>query len=505
MHFKTKVRAVINDKNFSCRKEKRDEKNQLYFISKQLLQQSSIYAVSQLGRCRNPYRKLIWLFILTCGLIASIYQAYRFLRCFLQYPVVVNVQVEQKWHLDFPAITICNLNRMKKTYENCLNLNISLENCLHPFILGSGRGISRVHHLAISERRTLHACTSELSGKLDKEKNIMVQFLMNYLVLDKDRRKAIGYQGKEFIQKCSFNGQSCSAEDFEEFQNLHYGNCFTFNKNNHSAKTLKISHIGDWTGLELTLDMKHREYMEVSNIVGARVVIHNPKEDPNPEERGLDISPGFETSVALMQSLDTRLPSPYRDHCMEYKNLHAWPYHENQNSCIRNCIQDINFDTCGCIDPTWPSKTSQKPCNLTDSTEMCCLDNALNLLLLKTSACNCPPPCSSTYYREKISVSKWPSKAAFFKGKEATDDDVSEFKSERQSKAKLKIFYLSLLQKIYEQKPMFHKPEIFSHLGGELGLWLGMSLMVIFELFETAWHLIKHFVKWIMKFNNQRK
>ncbi|GFW58030.1 degenerin mec-10 [Trichonephila clavipes] len=500
MHFKAKVHGVMNDKTLSCRKGKHNGENQFYSISKQLLEKSSVYAVSQLGRCRNPYRKLLWLFILTCGLIISFCQAYRVTKCYLQYPVVVNVQVEQKWHLDFPAVTVCNLNRMKKTYKNCLNLNNTLESCLHPLILESG--INFKLHVIISERRGLHTCTSALSGKLDKENDIMAQFLVEYLALDKDRRKAIGYQGKEFIPKCSFNGQPCSVEDFEEFQDLHYGNCFTFNKSNHNEETLMISHIGDFTGLELTLNLKHSEYMDISRTVGARVIIHNPKEAPNLEESGLDVSPGFETSVVLTQSVNKRLPSPYRDHCIEYN---AWPYHENQNSCIRNCIQDINFRTCGCIDPTWPSKTSQKPCNLTNTTEMCCLDDALSLLLEQKSACKCPLPCTSTNYREKISVSKWPSKVAFLKEKEAKDCNLTEFKLERQSKAKLKVSYRSLLQKNYEQKPKFQKPEILSHLGGELGLWLGISLMVIFELFETAWHLVKHFTNLIVKFKNRNR
>lgn len=43
------------------------------------------------------------------------------------------------------------------------------------------------------------------------------------------------------------------------------------------------------------------DYIPISSSIGARIVIHEPHTRPNPEDYGINISPGFETSVAIQQ------------------------------------------------------------------------------------------------------------------------------------------------------------------------------------------------------------
>ncbi|GIX77014.1 hypothetical protein CEXT_633021 [Caerostris extrusa] len=390
--------------------------------------------------------------------------------------------------LEFPAVTICSLNRMMDSYKTCLNPNVTLERCLQP-VMTTNNGKPRTT-LVISERRSLQSCTSALSGKLNNEKDHATRFLMKYLAVSMETRQAIGYQSKDFIKSCSFNWRSCSEEDFEEFQNLHYGNCFTFNKvNGNKTKAYTTSQTGHWSGLVLTLDLKYYEYMTDSATIGARVIIHDPKESPSPEETGINISPGFETSVALMKTFETRLPYPFRDQCANYGNIEIWPYYESQSQCIRECIQGTNYKVCGCADPSLTSTTSQKSCNLTDVLKMCCLENVLNLFLLNKIQLATALCLAILHIMEKRS--RLPN--GHLK-KHSTKDDY-QLKHMRQNQAKLKVFFSSMVQKTYEQHARFHQPELFSHLGGELGLWLGISLMVIFELLENGWYLMKGLVK----------
>ncbi|GIY16697.1 degenerin mec-10 [Caerostris darwini] len=80
-------------------------------------------------------------------------------------------------------------------------------------------------------------------------------------------------------------------------------------------------------------------------------------------------------------------------------------------------------------------------------------------------------------------MAKWPSEAFFRKGmyKSAGED----IKTYRKSHAKVRIFFSTFAMVTYEQKPVFLESEIFSYLGGELGLWLGLSLIAVFELLEA--------------------
>ncbi|GFY74836.1 hypothetical protein TNIN_370151 [Trichonephila inaurata madagascariensis] len=496
MRFKTHACETIKDNACTSSSTHPEEKNQgkrdFNLIFNQLFQKSSVLVVSRIRLSPNPFRKLVWMFILMGGLAITVYQVFRFLKVFLQYPVITSLRLEQKYFVKFPAVTVCNLNRMKHKHLKCLHSVFPLDSCF------SG---AEIPNLFMSKRTGLYSCSSEFSGNSDAEKDDTIHFLKTYLAVSEERRKEAGYKSEEFITQCSFNGKPCSVKDFAEFQSLRYGNCFTFNKfNQNISETLMISQTGDQNGLVLVLDLSHLDYLKISSTIGARVIIHDPKEEPSFVDTGNNIAAGYETSVMLSETFFGRLRSPYRDHCGEYKGKNIWPYHESYNKCKRICIQEVSFKTCGCVDPTLPSTASRKLCNVTDKSEMCCLDKALNLLLQQNTDCDCPLPCSATNYGEMISVARWPSASSFLTGEARGKYYSHSFEYFRRSQAKLKIFFSSLVQKIYVQKPKFHPSEVFSHLGGELGIWLGISLWVILELFEAIYFLAKYLVDFLRRY-----
>ncbi|KAF8793544.1 Transposon Ty3-I Gag-Pol polyprotein like [Argiope bruennichi] len=65
----------------------------------------------------TPWSEMLWLEVLTAALIGCCYKTYIFMDLYLRYPVVVNLNSEQRSN---PAVTICNLNRMKSEYQPCL-------------------------------------------------------------------------------------------------------------------------------------------------------------------------------------------------------------------------------------------------------------------------------------------------------------------------------------------------------------------------------------------------
>ena len=53
-------------------------------------------------------------------------------------------------------------------------------------------------------------------------------------------------------------------------------------------------------GLALELNAQQAEYMDgITTTAGFKVVIHDPKVMPFPEDQGISISPGFESSVGI--------------------------------------------------------------------------------------------------------------------------------------------------------------------------------------------------------------
>ncbi|GIX77034.1 FMRFamide-activated amiloride-sensitive sodium channel [Caerostris extrusa] len=78
---------------------------------------------------KRHVEKITWIAILTGAWIGCCYQIYGFLDQYFKYPVIVDLLMEQLETITFPAVTICNLNRMKSEYEPCLYNIDALEKC----------------------------------------------------------------------------------------------------------------------------------------------------------------------------------------------------------------------------------------------------------------------------------------------------------------------------------------------------------------------------------------
>ncbi|GBM19640.1 FMRFamide-activated amiloride-sensitive sodium channel [Araneus ventricosus] len=465
---------------------------------------SSVQAVSRVAQAETKSRKIFWLAVFLVCLCGCTYQVNSFLSIFFQYPVLIDVEVKNNEILKFPAVTVCNLNRMKRSYVRCVNANKSWSECMSVQLYPISFKRNRV--IFLTERK-LMTSISKTATQLQKEYKLKSQvFLNHYTNLDEISRKCYGYSLHELVKHCTFNSAACVASDFSYFQSKQYGNCFTFNK-----KT-EVNKIGPDFGLELDLDVQLNTYMDISQNAGLRIVIHDSDEDPNPAEDGINISPGYETQISLTKTSSQRLPAPYRDRCKIYQIAND-SYHrdDSQFNCIRQCMQQTNLEMCGCINPFLPTNPQVNRCNLKNTTQMFCLDGVLEYLSEYGLPCECPLPCMSSSYDLRISTSSLQSTRINWSNSslgqtDDTDCDVSSFvdfvpgvrrrstvsrgkrnsdtSAKLESRAKLKVFYGSLDHTIYAQRAMFSDSELYGHLGGHLGLWLGLSLIAVFECAE---------------------
>lgn len=155
---------------------------------------------------------------------------------FLSFGTTAQYQVIIEAESEFPAVTLCNLiafdpstNVMSGIYlkeklnENNIQPQITLDD--------SDTAIKKVTTIstllkAIAMSETNFSCY-----------NIT--------------RKDLGFSMESMLISCFFNGNKCSASDFLLVYTFEYGNCYTFNNKNGSAKKTKIS--GPGSGLELEL------------------------------------------------------------------------------------------------------------------------------------------------------------------------------------------------------------------------------------------------------------
>ncbi|GFT36817.1 acid-sensing ion channel 1 [Nephila pilipes] len=428
---------------------------------------SSVYVVSRISNSKFFLTRLFWFIILITCLICFTYRIQEFYHLYHQYPVVVSLRLDHKYNLHFPAITICNLNR-RKTVK-----------------IPEGPGGSPIEinlpigtPLLLSERSSLISCKKRENGTSDRERGNFkkLEFLETHYTMDKKEISKHGHNIPDMLKECSMNGKSCSALHLNQFVSFRFGNCFTFNKKRQEMESEQISEVGAGSGLNLRLNLEIDKYASITHTMGAVITIHNPEEIPNPEENGFIVSPGYEISISLKQTVVRRFPAPYKDRCLNYKRK-ANEY-ANKNECIRSCIQGHNFAKCSCIDPTLVVRKNEKLCNLMNVTEICCLDEVLKYLTYNGPVCDCPLPCNSVHYNEKVSKALLP-----------------RTHPGKTSSMKLNVFYSSLERQVYEYRPKFDFPEFLSYLGNILGLWLGLSLVAVFELFENVLLCAKYIVK----------
>ncbi|GBL76338.1 Acid-sensing ion channel 4 [Araneus ventricosus] len=473
---------------------------------------SPLPAVSQIWKAETKLWKLFWLFVLLLSSCGCAYNVKNFLTVFFKYPVLIDVSVQNRDSLEFPAVTICNLNRMHELYTNCVLEDMPWFPCFHTSfdedIVEKGSG----GVLILSERRQ-HTFISKatIQSKINY-KSKSKEFLNHYKNLDNRSMYCYGYRLHELVKNCTFNSTPCQSDDFSYFQTIQYGNCFTFNNAQRHQNPFKVIKAGSDTGLDLEIDAMLNSYLDITPSAGIRIVVHNPYEDPNPVQDGINLNPGYETQISITKSSIKRLPAPYRDQCYDYKSNNGNRNSTNsQFNCIRECMQQTNQELCGCIDPFIPTKVEASRCDLHNSSQMSCLDGLVGDMNKNGLPCHCPLPCMSTTYDVKTTSAKLKftrihSMVSSLKIKGDPQCDQSEFfntdsrmgnrssipnrkkrfreYSQAESRTKLKLFYASLDHTIYAQKAMFSDSELYAHLGGHLGLWLGLSLIALFEYAE---------------------
>ncbi|XP_063427630.1 acid-sensing ion channel 5-like [Mytilus trossulus] len=111
--------------------------------------------------------------------------------------------------------------------------------------------------------------------------------------------------------------------------------------------------------------------------------------------------------------------------------------------------------------------------------------------------CDCPQGCQHTTYNFSFSTGTYPSE--FFAHQISAITGVPEWYI-RANYAFIRIYFKDLSITMTEQVAKYENAgDIFANLGGQLGLFLGASILTITELLELIIFLIWSFIHWVQK------
>ncbi|CAG0902621.1 unnamed protein product [Darwinula stevensoni] len=351
--------------------------------------------------------------------------------------------------------------------------------------------------------------TGDFGEMITKSRTKDMSDLMQVYSPDPDEVDKYGIGARESIVSCSFDNRDCSYKQSDD-----YGKCFTFNSPflekyvmdsngsyvKQNVTPLYTSTFGYQHGLRVILQLDVQDSFSVlARYKGARVVIHPRSQLPFPEGQGFNLPPGMVTTASLTREDIGRVGSPYGD-CKEWNWIHLGNY--SQSACTKVCSEGWYRKQCGCkksVNPLFDSLTDMAPCNPLNFSQLTCLMEVEAKFIAQELKCLCPPACMEVKYRPTLSQvlpnENFLYALSFFK-KFQFGSDVCSSPDEDRNTAYLHVYFEDNSYTLIQESPACTWVTLVSNLGGSIGLFAGLSLITVVELFVF---FVEFFSFWYLK------
>ena len=445
------------------------------------------------------------------------------------------------------------------SYEHCVNSNYETS--------PPSQTSTTTDNIPLGDRKDTSGLSDDDNVDYSRLSDIIGHRSTVFANMDLNAMEQIGLQKQELIPYCTYAGKSCFIDNFTQFVDTTYLNCFTFDPSVRGSDELTIQE-GPDSGLVIGLFVPGVEALNASADIlsdfalnhdpssgseGVRVSIHAPGSKVNPLSEGIDVPRGVSASFGVHMTEQTRAKAPHGN-CTEQKFLSEgkMTYGYSISECKRMCQQKLIVETCGCSDISLPvietcNTGKPKLCAEFDELPADCLkmnelsDNDIadcNLLMKswfrrvncmhKTRAnvstnlsalqtCGCQSRCHEVKYDIEYSLSDWPlpenapklikkllsdfaekfplEKAEHYFGavnrENVTTEEYSNFVS-RKDFLKLNVYIRDTVVVHVVERAAYDFTQLVSELGGQLSLWIGVSIITIMEAMELLLRLVKH-------------
>ncbi|XP_078089675.1 bile acid-sensitive ion channel-like [Mustelus asterias] len=435
---------------------------------------TSFHGLRNALQSKRRTRRVFWMLIVF-GCVIVVFS--QITQCFIRYfswPTSTSVTIKYVEQIEFPAVTLCNLNR----YQAQAVANLNIIYMLWSIVCAA---------LRIGQSDGNSSTSQEILDFLQGNPSFSI----------KNFTKKYGYQlDNSTLLKCDFFGEPCSAKDFQHVF-TEYGSCYTFNYDDNAKRRANIS----GRGLSVMLDIKQPEMIDNPSLgfldAGISFVIHSPKEPPQVETMGLSTGVGMHAHAAIRQMKTINQEYPWGE-CNPNMQLE---YHDTYTTygCLQECKSKHIKEHCGCTPFLLPGRgpecEPEKYYNCAYpilhylEKEGLCKAGAHNL--------NCPVPCEEIKYSTIVSYSTFPS----HRGLQFLSENFRKSKQYiKENFVYIDIAYKDLNYEMTQQQKALPVTELIGDIGGQLGLFCGGSLITVIEILE---YLLTKFywicIVWLLK------
>ena len=395
----------------------------------------------------------------------------------------------------FPKVTICNINPFTTQYA-------------FNFLLGLNSSVMNAKP---------NSTYSQSSAQM-YDLYYMAQGIVKSPNFADKNRTLLAHSLDEILISCRFNGKTCNSSDFIRTFDPFYGNCYIFNSGLNSAgDRIDLKHqslSSDYYGLHAELYSGFYEKLNTLNAynggLGLLIRVDNASYLTDHMTYGIRISTGLHTDIIVERSFKFMLPRPYSNCEIDsdsskttyvsdiYNMIAQSKYEYTQQLCLSQCYQKLMIDECNCTD-TLLSLYDVNVCATDEETN--CVDETLFDIYLRSEYIErvcmplCPLQCNTTEYKTRLASHRLKGDlyAKYIgENQNLSADFVSETidaRTARESVTSVNIFYDSLSYTASTESPQLDIVGLLASIGGNLGLFLGMSLLSVCELLEIFFEI----------------
>lgn len=467
-----------------------NDKNDVVF----LLETSSFHGLSNFFRSEKKIFKFIWAVCFVISSLACLYFVVKTFISYYGYQVNSQISIVDDFPFRFPAVTICNKNSMIKKEAVDLFEKILIEN-----------------NMTFLSEQIEHLITDPVNFNISK--NTVDMFSSTKLIimaiafanLNRDEKQKLGLTKEEMISDLKFNLVDYDIDKLAWYYDMYYGNCFKFNSGvDFNGNPIAIEYAtmpGLFNGLTMRLFVGNidREVLSLSDVSEGFQIFIDENDQPSNLLSGIDIKTGAVNTLIVSKTIIEKLPSPYSGCVMGNYKLGS-----NQFSCRNLCIQQDTIKACGCYNPMLDALDSKKPCqNIIDFT---CMFQVFQNLSYSSSInecirINCPIACKRIMFETKSYISDYPSELNYnilratpsvrenFKPDELTYENI------RKKYAYVNVYFEELRYMSIKEVEAMTGIDLFSSIGGTMGLFIGISVLSLVEVIEILCLAVAEFFK----------
>ncbi|KAK2581874.1 hypothetical protein KPH14_002336 [Odynerus spinipes] len=460
---------------------------------------------------RSRIERVIWAIILFASFCCAIVLMKIAWDYYASHPTMTVIETTHRgiWNYPFPAVTVCNINRISlKLTRNLVETlnhpsNISKEFLVQEFRLLVELLDPDVFGHDVTENLT------RLQDILDENKLTIPE------VIEK-----VSQNCSDLIRSCKWNDDLFECDKFFNKSFTRDGLCCSFNyvspydiENSFNTKPRRIPACGYQTGLTITVNPDPEDYLAtILGSFGVKVLVHYPYDYPdhNADDKLIDLnkqaflSVSPEETYATLDVKDLTIPTRNcvfsdegdkilnKEH-MAYRRLTSERY--SYVNCMAECRASTIKRKCNCI-PYYFPPSENRVCNLKDvkclSTYRSWYDTSWpgeeakeemevekNIQEVYQRPCGCVPDCSLYRYPVEVSQGVLDNNIYFedfhFLRKSSEDDETK-------NSSMIHVFFSDLIAIQYRRSVHYNWRNLFASFGGLLGLFVGFSLMSGFEV-----------------------